>query len=178
MRKMIIAAVAVFCAGILLGGIGTGVAIVEYTELEYTGEHVIGDGKMKTETMDLSVSPEEGRLIRLQRNHWGSGEVYDESVPENTIRYVITYNPELVELRPSYEDYEREYGMEETDGRYQGRVYLTLYSKDNEMDIFMRNKDRILEELKNGKIGSYKMQSVDSVEVRMNPQMKEFVELW
>ena len=32
----------VFCAGVLLTGIGVGMAIVEYTSLEYTGIYTLG----------------------------------------------------------------------------------------------------------------------------------------
>lgn len=41
----------------------------------------------------------------------------------------------------------------------------------------MKNKDLILGDLKQGKIGSYESVSVDYVEIWMNPQMKDFVEI-
>lgn len=210
-KSMIVkAAVAVFCAGVLLGGIGTGVAIAEYTSLEYTGEHILGEEKMKTENLDVTVVPKEGKKIRIYRNYRVNGVRYGEDIPMDTIRYTVTYNPDMVSFWTNYEEYEEETGEDpltesavdpdgnldeisdedpdgtgdEDDGnpdredsRYQGGISLEYYYTGDEFDLFMRNKDKILEELKNGQVGSYRVESIKSVEVWMNPGMKEFIEL-
>lgn len=205
---MIKAAAIVFCAGVLLTGIGTGVAIAEYTSLEYTGEHILGEEKMKTEDLDFAVERKEGKKIRIWRNYRVNGVHYREDIPMDTIRYTVTYNPELVSFWINYEEFEEETeadpdgagGMNETDERnmidetgepdgennsdadpddnlYQGGISLQYYYTGDEFDLFMRNKDKILDELKHGKFGAYRVESIKSVEVWMNPGMKEFVEL-
>ena len=205
---MIKAAAIVFCAGVLLTGIGTGVAIAEYTSLEYTGEHILGEEKMKTEDLDFAVDRKEGKKIRIWRNYRVNGVHYREDIPMDTIRYTVTYNPELVSFWINYEEFEEETeedldgagGMNETDERneidetgepdgennsdadpddnlYQGGISLQYYYTGDEFDLFMRNKDKILDELKHGKFGAYRVESIKSVEVWMNPGMKEFVEL-
>lgn len=192
------AAVAVFCAGVLLGGIGTGVAIAEYTSLEYTGEHILGEEKMKTENLDVTVHPKEGKKIRIWRNYRVNGVHYGEDIPMDTIRYTVTYNPDMVSFWTNYEEDEMETledteedmaedtdgtdgeadgGSDREDTRYQGSVSLEYYYTGDEFDLFMRNKDKILEELKHGQVGSYRVESIKSVEIWMNPGMKEFIEL-
>ncbi len=188
-NTVIKAAVAVFCAGVLLGGIGTGVAIAEYTSLEYTGEHILGEENMVTENLDVTVTPEEGRKIRIMRFYHVNGVHYDEEIPMDTIRYVVTYNPDYVNFWTDYETYEEKLEKEAdmTDGedtgtaaresgKYQGDVWLESYYSGNEFDLFMRSKDKILGELKQGQVGSYRMESVKSIEIWMNPGMREFVE--
>lgn len=179
MHKMIIAGIGMFCAGVLLGGIGTGIAIAEYTSLEYTGEHILGQEDMKKEMLEISVIPEEGKKIRVE-GYYGTFPVqFSEEIPMNTIQYEMTYNPTLVNLHLEYEEENPEVWSEEDEEspRYQGSVQLEYYYTGNEFDLFMKNKDKILNELKQGKVGSYQTKSVDSVVIRMNPGMKEYVEL-
>lgn len=214
---MIKAAAIVFCAGVLLTGIGTGVAIAEYTSLEYTGEHILGEEKMKTEDLDFTVERKDGKKIRIWRNYRVNGVHYREDIPMDTIRYTVTYNPDLVSFWINYEEFEEETakdldgadgmggsngidergGIDETgeidergepagenssdaapdDYIYQGGISLQYYYTGDEFDLFMRNKDKILDELKHGKFGAYRVESIKSVEVWMNPGMQEFVEL-
>lgn len=193
-KGMIMIAAGVFCAGVLLGGIGTGVAIAEYTSLEYSGQHILGEESMKTENLDVAVTPKDGQKIIVRQEYYRSGgEYYDESIPVNTIRYVVRYNTELVTLRARYEAYEEEQSADEdlaeeivvsepdgTDAvipEYQGTVYLDWNYTGDEFDLIMRNKDKILSDLKQGKIGSYQTRAIDTIEVWMNPGMKPFVEI-
>lgn len=189
-KSMVIkTAVVVFCAGVLLGGIGTGVAIAEYTSLEYTGEHILGAENMKTESLDVSVVPEAGKKIKIPRHYQVDRVHYGEDIPENTVRYVVTYNTELVKVWTEYEEFEQHVqdgeNTEDWDSqdrsqddadRYQGCVWLNYNYVSDEFDLFMRNKDKILEELKRGQIGSYRMESIQSIEIWVNPEMKEFIE--
>lgn len=202
-KRIIMIAAGVFCAGVLLGGIGTGAAIAEYTSLEYSGQHILGEESMKTENLDVAVTPKDGQKIIVRQEYYRSGgEYYDESIPVDTIRYVVRYNPELVTLRARYEAYEEEQSADgdleelteeedlaeeivasEPDGtdavipEYQGTVYLDWNYTGDEFDLIMRNKDKILSDLKQGKIGSYQTRAIDTIEVWMNPGMKPFVEI-
>lgn len=174
MRKFMKIALGVFCTGVLLGGIGTGVAIVEYASMEYTGEHILGAENMKQETRDMAVEPEEGKQIQLRMSsYYYDGQIqYEPSVPENTVRFVVTYNPELVTMRPYYEAEYLDDGDWDREEAYQGTVGLNYFYSGSEFDLFMKNKDKILNELKHGKFGSYQTRGIESVEVHANPQMK------
>lgn len=182
MRKIIKISIAVICAGILLSGIGTGIAIAEYANLEYTGQHDLGEEYMKQESIDTVIMPVEGKKLMVLEYHRPADIVYDKSVPVNTIRYKVRYNPELVSVRVRYEEeeYEEEdYGDREAleEKRYQGSIRMDTYYFGSGFDLFMKNKDLILSELKQGKIGSYQVKDIENVEICMNPQMKDWVEV-
>lgn len=180
--RIIKIAALVFCTGVLLGGIGTGMAIAEYTSLEYAGEHVLGEENMTTESIDVAVVPEDGKKIRVNRSYWVRKVNYGEQIPADTIRYVVKYNTKLMEFSAEYREYEYD-SDSDSDGRedeewlkqYQGTVYLDYWSKGSEFDLIMSQKDRILEDLKQGKFGSYQIRSIESVEVWANPEMKPFL---
>lgn len=176
MRKMIKISIAVMCAGVLLSGIGTGVAIVEYASLEYTGRHNFGETYLIQESIDTVVDPVEGKKILVSGYYHNNWFVYDELVPMNTIRYKVNYNSDQVSFRVFY--MEEEYGDQETEEeqKYQGTVRMSVDYFGNEFDLFMKNKDYILSDLKQGKIGSYVTREIEDVEISMNPQMKDYVE--
>lgn len=179
MRKITMITLVVFCTGVLLGGIGTGVAIGEYTSLEYTGEHILGGENLKQENMEITVVPVEGKKIYIQDEYPWMNLVYDSSVPEHVIRYSVTYNPNLVNLKLRYEENnERSYWDGDSDGeenREQGYVWLRHFYNGHEFDQFMKNKDNILKDLKQGKIGSYRLIEIEEIVVSVNPQMKDYV---
>ena len=45
------------CAGVLLGGIGTGISLVEFSSLEYAGERIVGEVRMETKTLEVEIEP-------------------------------------------------------------------------------------------------------------------------
>lgn len=89
-----------FLAGVLICGVGAGTAIGEYFSLNYLGERTLGEEKLVTENFDYTFDPELG-AIRLHPSWYGGRETAgietDASVPENVIRYEITYLPETIE---------------------------------------------------------------------------------
>lgn len=179
MRNIYKVATAMLCTGVLLGGIGTGVAIAEYSSLEYSGEHFFGAENMVTESFEVTVVPEEGKQIELENDyHLRQGDIiYDETIPENTVRYEVTYNPDLMKIRLRYDSmiYEDSYEPEDKEPVLQGHIRSDYIFTGNEFDIFMKNKNQILADIKDGKIGTYQTKTVDSVKVRMNPQLKGIV---
>ena len=46
--------------GVLLCGIGTGVAITEFSSLSYAGERTVGETDMETATLEAEIDPEAG----------------------------------------------------------------------------------------------------------------------
>lgn len=166
MRKFTMITAAVFIAGVLLVGIGAGVCVEEYTTLEYSGEHIIGEEYIRTDVLEITVEPEEGKNVVIGNGYRLKGIEYDESVPAYTARYEITYNSRMTEPYLYYEDYHNE--------EHPGVIFLNYHYKDSGFGILMENKDRIIEELKENKIGSYRIEDIVSVRVLINPSMKEF----
>ena len=100
MRKIQKILLGSFLTGVLICGVGAGTAIGEYSSLTYLGERTLGEEKLVTENFDYTFEPELG-AIRLHPSWYGGRETAevqtDDSVPENVIRYEITYLPETIE---------------------------------------------------------------------------------
>lgn len=100
MRKIQKILLGSFLTGVLICGVGAGAAIGEYSSLTYLGERTLGEEKLVTENFDYTFDPELG-AIRLHPSWYGGRETAevqtDDSVPENVIRYEITYLPETIE---------------------------------------------------------------------------------
>ena len=58
--RMILASV--FLGGVILGGIGAGIAIVEYSSLTYVGEKKIGEENLVTCEMDYTFTLENEQI--------------------------------------------------------------------------------------------------------------------
>lgn len=213
MRKLHIALLGVFAAGVLLGGIGTGIAIGEYSGLEYRGEVLLGEENLVTKEFYFDFSPEENESVLLSYCHWGDERkdslvVEDEAVPAGTVRYIVTYNEDMV--RPSLINWKQEMDedgwnvVEDFDAeedaaleaenendtpvesgsdeaaveKKQRRVVLELRNNwiGNEFDVVMSNKDQILRDLKNKKLGSYEVAGITNVEVRVNPDSMPYID--
>ena len=54
MRNLHKALIAVFCSGVFITGIGTGISFSEFSSFAYSGRTMIGDVKMTTENLDYS----------------------------------------------------------------------------------------------------------------------------
>lgn len=52
----------IFLSGILIGGVGTGIAMVEYSSLVYGGEKLIGEESLVTRNLDYQFEPDGGTL--------------------------------------------------------------------------------------------------------------------
>lgn len=169
MRRFTKYMTAVFCAGVLLGGIGCGIAFVEYSSLEYTGRHIIGEEYVTEESFDYTVEPVEGKKLLVRNWHGFDSVSYDDSIPENTIRWVVTYNEKIMEPSLYYEESQND--------KYTGLAYISCYYMGGEFDLFMQNKDKILEDLKNNRIGSYETASGIKVKLVVNPNLEGFVEV-
>lgn len=107
MRKIQKIMAGIFLGGVLLGGIGTGMALVEYSSLTYTGKKVIGQENLVVRELDYTFVPGQEQ-VTIVKNYLMRDAVLetDDAVPEGTIRYVVTYNEKTV--RPSLSFWEEE----------------------------------------------------------------------
>ena len=157
----------VFLCGVLLGGVGTGAAFVEYSSITYAGEKKIGGEAMVTKNFDFSLDTGKGIVKVVPVWYDGKQLSYlepDASVPEGVIRYRVTYNTKTV--TPYLE-------FSENDG--QGYLYLEEQYQDD-FALWMENKDEILSDLKQGKVSSYRTDYITDVKVLVNPASEAFVE--
>lgn len=168
----------VFLGGVLLGGVGTGIAVVEYSALSCGGERLIGEEYLVTKNLDFDF-PQDGKILVL-RDEYYNYSVYkdisveaDDSVPVGTVRYELTYNENAVNPELIF----REYEDGEAEPEYLGMLCLASHSQDDGFQVFMENKDRFLEELKEKRISRYRQVYITDLTVKVNPQTMPFVEL-
>ena len=183
--------IGVFVAGVVLGGIGTGIALEEFSDLRYGGRTVVGEEHLVTRELD-SHFPIEGKTLILGYNYNGSLKqeellVEDITVPVGTIRYEVTYNEQVVKPFLQFDEYEEEeveeeiWEEEETESEKNEPVYAGIlrlrasYIGDG-FELFMENKDRILEELRQKKLSSYELAEITNLRIRVNPETMKYIE--
>lgn len=184
-------------AGVLLGGVGTGIALVEYSSLAYGGEKLIGEDSLVTKTLDFDFEPD-GRTLEIrEERYWRTGKEQeieiDNTVPVGTVRFEVTYNQKTVTpglafqefeeeaeagsetIREEQQDTEHEKEEWEESGKM-GTLYLTASYHENGFATLMENKDYMLGELKQGKISSYNMAYITDVKIRVNQKTVPYIE--
>lgn len=181
MRNIHKAVAAMFCSGIFLGGLGTGIAFSEFSSFEYAGEKTVGEIAMATHDFDYTFEPSEDEKLEI-RNHYYGREYFteetlilDETVPENTVRFQVTYNTKAVAPYADLTE-EIEY-LEDDEEKTHPYVSMRYSYKQDDLELFMSGKDQLLKDLKNRKIGSYETVTVESVKVLINPSSSDYVYL-
>lgn len=164
MRKIQIALLGTFIAGVMLTGVGVGMSLVEYSSFQYGGDKLWYGEAEAVKTLEFQL-PEGDEVITLgenQRHDVSQAMTIVESpeVPEGVLQYEIIYNESLTE---PYLDYEG------------GSLNLHLAYCADEFKAFMEHKDIILEELKERKISSYYTVYVTEVTVKVNPKTMPYV---
>ncbi len=193
MRRIRIILAAAFLTGVLLGGIGVGVTMVEWSSLKYSGTKQLGSEYLVTGNFDFELK-DDGSKVILERSYYTNRFLEeieeDPSVPEGIVRYEVTYNSALVKPYLDYLEYDTQEETEsaakaapgeETDPAaeepvYSGELRLMRSYFGDDFQIFMENKDEMLNDLKNGKLSSYEVVDVSSVKIRMNPATAARVE--
>lgn len=177
----------VFCIGILFCGIGTGIALIEYSSFEYLGQKDLNAKDLKTETF----------TEKLDRGEKGDKNIsvwcYDleeeqialetsKKVSKEEIQFVVEYNENVVRnihiasANPTvyYNEMTGEYEYGEGPVEY----YVTsIIDRNNAIDQFLRHKDEILENIKQKKFYKYENATIASVKVIVNPSNKNIIEL-
>ena len=169
--------IVMFCVGVLLCGIGMGIAFTEFSGLAYGGTQILGGTDMKTANLDVEFEPEEevwnivGTKLWHQRYYGYYGGVSDtdvrtdNSVPLNTVRFSVTYNAKRVEPFTSLDLDSATIGF----GWY--------WNEDDELALMREAKDQVLQNLKEGRLVSFDVVEIEQVEVFVNPQNAEDVKI-
>lgn len=181
-----------FLSGVLLCGLGSGIAFAQYSKLEYAGERRLGEENIVSETLESTIEGN-GKIYLEAYTYWNRIKVEpDESVPVNKIIFDVSYNSERVSMgiEKSVRNDERDYYTKvvvnedgEILGTYensednnpedtsrQGEVFhIGRYKYYDDARDFFEAKDIFLSDLKKGKIGTYKVVYMENVTVRINP---------
>ncbi len=207
MRNIRMILAGIFLTGVLVSGVGVGIAIVEYSSFEYGGKKLLGEEYLATKDLDFAME-DDGVLVLSGSYYYSarSKEAIEEdpAVPEDVVRYRITYNTARMEPYLSYEAYARDLGRAESiaDGQaptaatgetdapaaseepeaaaYAGVLRLSFQYVGDEFSVLMENKDEILEDLKQKRVAEYEWASIEDIKILVNPKTMQRVEdrLW
>lgn len=169
-----------FFGGILICGLGAGVSFVELSGLSYAGDRQLGTIKEATlyhqvdeyETMETCY-------VECYSNRSSNRPqiISDNSLPEGGIEMDVEYNDdfELPNLYQSNYYSAAEETVEEEQGMTvkEGYIHIALWSEP--IKIIMRYKDIVLEDMKNGQIGSYTSDRTYFIikEIRYSPELED-----
>lgn len=154
--------------GVLMGGIGAGIALAEFSELEYAGTVWLGSEKETERTLVYELS-EQGadQLFCHAYMNMREQTVVEENrkVPLNEIWFEITYDPDYGEpVGENMGIYQDEFGDRE-------EIHLWMIpNSQNELKEWMDAKDKILADLKENRISSYQYAPVICMKVQVHPE--------
>ncbi len=166
--------IVVFCIGVLLFGIGVGVAFTEFGGLTYGGTEILGETDMKTENLDVAFEPEDEVWNIWGTRSWHRGYYggtndmdirTDSSVPPDTVRFCVTYNASRVEPFASLDMDSATIDF----GWY--------WNETDELALMMEAKDKALQSMKEGRLVSFDTVEVEQVDIYVNPQNAEDVRI-
>ncbi len=165
-KRMRTTMLGLLCGGLLLMGIGTGVAFVEYAGFTYAGERMPDTAQEETTVLTVPleqpgkpvrISSYSGELLELLR---ASSVETSESVSPGTVRIGMTYK--AVEAEPAIWTETAE------DPDTPDRIYLS-WSNRSDLASLMACKDTVLEDLRNHRIGEYRIFQPLTVTVTVHP---------
>lgn len=180
MRRAQIVWIALFLAGILMGGVGAGIAVLEYTSFSYGGEILVGEEYLVTKELDFELPEGEDKVV-LARNQFSRDNLWqlkeDETVPEDVLCYQVTYNQKELEPFLELESVKEmpEDGPEEEAICGVLNLAADYYYNDN-IEEMMNYKDQFLKDLKQKKFSTYRMEYITQVTIRINPKTMERIE--
>ena len=166
----------IFLTGILLMGIGAGIAFGEYSEFTYGGEMIVGNekGEVQTEEYIISLGDKKTRIVNYASKTMDVVE--DKQLKDGQVRVEVISNPDYVKSYHYYEDYENTDYSPEYISDYEGEIQVHLGRTIGDFELMMKYKDDFLENLKNSKIKSYYLDAVKSVTVKANAKTLEYLE--
>ncbi|MBQ2699389.1 MAG: hypothetical protein IJF62_05570 [Firmicutes bacterium] len=166
-RKLL---VIVFLAGLLLVGLGCGVAFAQYSQFEYVGERQIGAEELTQVTLTEQLQHDGDILI----NTWASLEKAvqaDASVAKDVICVDVAYNDQWVVLFGLKED---TWANEEDDAFWLGWGDAA----NDDLEILFALRDAVLADIKEHQIGAYDIADIETVTVRVHPDNVERVKFY
>lgn len=164
-----------FFGGILLCGLGTGIQFMEISDFTYAGDRQ--QGKIVEENLTYYAKEDVDAYYIYAPYYSDMGKssiVSDNSLPEDRIEFDIKYNDDFE--KPYLHSYisDSEPGIYETEAQI-----ITVVCPSDEVKLFMKYKDVILADIKNGQIGTYYDYDLRYFEItiRCHPSMTEKIEL-
>ncbi len=186
MRKNLKLVGIMLLSGVLTAGIGCGIAFAEYSSFSYGGKQVLEGSEYYTKTISYTVPIEAAKKAETEENlqeaednevvdteatekssekptlrlnvYHGYSLEYDTSIPKDVFRVRVDYLTDDTSLTPV---------INEIDAV--NHLYLDCGFEYDEFRDFMRAKDTILKDIKNGVISELQPDSVH-VTICLHPE--------
>lgn len=160
--------IVVFCIGVFLTGIGTGVTFTEFSSLTYGGRQMLGEPDMRTESFDVEYETDGGTCDVICGDAWKMTAIQaDAKVPRNTVRFKATYNADLISPKVFWNQEENEV------------IFSWNWNPNyDEAALMMEAKDLFLQNLKNGRVVSFESPGyLTEVTASVNPASLDDVQI-
>lgn len=171
-----------FLAGVLICGFGCGIAFAQFSSFDYAGETIIGSGQTEQKTIVEDLNDKGEIHLGGMRRGDKFEVVEDAGVAVDEIAFDITYDPVFIDplVDSDVYNYNEYYGDDNSvervyDENSYEEFYIYGYTGDD-VEYFFKAKDALLGDLKKKKIGSYEIQEISAVTVRINPANMDRVE--
>lgn len=117
--------------------------------------------------MEIFAVPSDGSTVEVYMDYGQPylNFVWDNTVPENTLRYSIEYNKKRI-APEVWQENAATLGF-----------YFPYIDHDEVKDV-MEFRDMILNDLKENKIGSYRQKEIESIDLYLNPKDRDKIEIW
>lgn len=158
---------AILIGGVLLGGVGTGIALAEYASLEYTGQQNLTMGELVTKdfTLDIPAGCTVEDPFCLDIYHYGNDNrftiVEDASLALGTLTLQVTYSQDSVTPIISVDEMENVLSL------------FWEYHGPGDLAQLLALKDQVLADLKDRKISDYMHSYVEQITLTVNPVDRE-----
>lgn len=166
-RKLL---VIVFLAGLLLVGLGCGVAFAQYSQFDYAGEQKLGAEELAEVTLTEQLQHQGDIIVDV----WAQVEAAvqaDASVAKDAICVDVAYNEDYVEVVVLQDC---RWATEENDAF--GLAWGGGDAGDLQMIFDLR--DAVLADIKEHQISAYSFADIETVTVRVHPDNVERVKFY
>lgn len=174
MGKIRLTLLGIFCAGLLLGGIGAGVAFSTFSSFTYAGKQVIDGAEVRSQRLEVPLESDAGP-VRLN-DYFGGGSLrlrdvgrieVSEAVPAGTLLWEMTYEtagPEISVWTDFYPEENQEW------------VHLS-WSGGNDLALLLACKNQVLSDIRAHRIGEYLPARLGEAVISVNPADADRVSL-
>ena len=190
-RKILLGAL---FTGLLMSGLGAGIAITDFSEFTYGGKINIFEENVVTETFSVNVSPENSDYILVNVPYSYSLNEndsmffsMDETLPDNTIEMELSYVPDLYQPLKLFTNIFKDSDFSPVEIVGEGEIIVENYNENSDktinsvsvaekytnddIQIFMLLKDNVLKDIKNKKVYDYNIQGVTKAVVKYSKNL-------
>lgn len=152
------------CGGLLLVGIGVGVAFAEYSAFTYAGQRVPEQAREQSQSFTAEVDPEApwiaiyGRGAGLEQLGKAARIEVSEDLAPGTVRIDLQYRSVGSQIHASWND-----------APLGNSIRLYYWNSGGDVDMLMAYKDQILEDIRNHQLGDYVAVQLTEAVITVNP---------